>query len=33
MAFAVEPITAVESTDWKEPYPGAWPLYCEKNDL
>ncbi len=33
MAFAVEPITAVESTDWVEQFPGDWPLYCAKGDL
>jgi len=33
MAFAIEPITAVESTDWVEKKPGDWPLYCKKWDL
>jgi len=30
MSFAIEPITAIESTSWVEKKPGDWPLYCEK---
>ena len=33
MSFAVEPITAVESTSWIEKEPGWWDLLCEKWDL
>ena len=33
MSFAIEPITAIESTSWVEKKTGDWLLYCEKWDL
>ena len=33
MSFAIEPITAVKSSDWVEKEPGEWDLLCEKWDL
>lgn len=33
MTFAIEPITAIKSTNWIEKKSWDWPLYCEKWDL